>query len=865
MAQDLTIGIRLTADGSAMVGTVKISREEIDKLTATTKRAGDEAKKFTQTQASLQSQLGGVARQVAAYWAAWQLGSTIKEMALLNARHETLGVVMGVVGRNAGYTATEMEAYAQQVAKAGITMIESRQSVIDLAQAQIGLSNATKLARVAQDAAVIGGVNSSEAFQRIVYGIKSAQVEVLRTVGLNVNFEQSYKNLATQLGKNVNALTEAEKAQARTNAALEAGTLIAGSYEAAMGTAGKQLTSVQRYVEDLKVVLGETFNDALVVAVSAVTEQLKGMTEESRELAQKNELREWGQGIVKVMAVVADAVDIVAYGVRGLIRLSVAAAKSLEFSQKYKNPVDAARNFKEFKSDLNELQNFGSEVIADDNKEFERLGRFQKAADEYLSTANKARTAADEAKKILKGTTSAGYDPRKKQDDLKKIDDLYFSGDLSDKDYRSAVTDLTGRNKPRAEAGGSRSGTEKKSRGENFVEQLQREIEKVGQGEEAYLRLQAAQNGVKDAAEPYIKKLIEARTAQDALIERQKASESATEDYIDALDREVLAQDDAQRAANNYAQSRSEQIDQIRLETSLIGESSIVQRLATEAARLDLEVKKESLKISPEYREKFIKTAAAINGEYLDSLKTAYDASRTFESGVKEALARYREDAGNTAAQTSRVLANGFRAAEDALVNFARTGKLNFKDFANSVINDLLRIQAQQAIASLVGTSKGGGGFLGSIIGAFGSFFGGGGASAGFTGSVSTTSQAYSAGLIGLAQGGAVQGVSGLSALSGSVVSRPTIIPFAAGGILTGEAGPEGVFPLKRGPDGKLGVQAGGGGVNVTNNYYVNAPGAAKGVDEDIRRALKETENNAVQRAIAKVADMNARGQLRLV
>lgn len=55
----------------------------------------------------------------------------------------------------------------------------------------------------------------------------------------------------------------------------------------------------------------------------------------------------------------------------------------------------------------------------------------------------------------------------------------------------------------------------------------------------------------------------------------------------------------------------------------------------------------------------------------------------------------------------------------------------------------------------------------------------------------------------------------GISAFSGSVVSRPTLFPFANGIGLMGEAGAEAVLPLRRGPNGKLGVQAGGSGVTV--------------------------------------------------
>jgi phage-related minor tail protein len=60
----------------------------------------------------------------------------------------------------------------------------------------------------------------------------------------------------------------------------------------------------------------------------------------------------------------------------------------------------------------------------------------------------------------------------------------------------------------------------------------------------------------------------------------------------------------------------------------------------------------------------------------------------------------------------------------------------------------------------------------------------------------------------------------------GGVVERPTLFPMATGAGLMGEAGPEGIIPLARMSDGKLGVTAAGGGesnvqVNIINNAGV--------------------------------------------
>lgn len=79
---------------------------------------------------------------------------------------------------------------------------------------------------------------------------------------------------------------------------------------------------------------------------------------------------------------------------------------------------------------------------------------------------------------------------------------------------------------------------------------------------------------------------------------------------------------------------------------------------------------------------------------------------------------------------------------------------------------------------------------------------------------------------------GGVYASPGLSAYSGSIVSHPTVFPFARGIGLMGEAGPEAILPLKRGGDGKLGVAAGAG---HAINIHINM--GADGDPAKVRRA----------------------------
>lgn len=235
-------------------------------------RAGGAAEKSTDA-------LYAASRRLAVGMAAVFATLKVADIVKTASRYDELGIVMGVVGENAGHTRQELDLLDASLRKQGISALESRNNIAKMIQANIDLSKATQLARLAQDAAVIGNINSSEAFQTLIYGIQSAQTDVLRTIGLNVNFEQSYKTLAQQIGKTSQDLSENEKLQARVNAVMKQAPAIAGVYEASLTNAGKALRSTERLVQNLEVALGSAAQGPFSVAVDGYTQSLKFLDE----------------------------------------------------------------------------------------------------------------------------------------------------------------------------------------------------------------------------------------------------------------------------------------------------------------------------------------------------------------------------------------------------------------------------------------------------------------------------------------------------------------------------------------------------------------------------------------------------------
>lgn len=105
------------------------------------------------------------------------------------------------------------------------------------------------------------------------------------------------------------------------------------------------------------------------------------------------------------------------------------------------------------------------------------------------------------------------------------------------------------------------------------------------------------------------------------------------------------------------------------------------------------------------------------------------------------------------------------------------------------------------------------------------------------------------ASLFGFASGGAFQNGNVIPFASGGVVSSPTMFPMSGGRTgLMGESGPEAIMPLRRGPDGKLGVAASGqSGPTSVLNYAPVINAGMNAVDRAwLDARLEQTKREAV-------------------
>ena len=160
-------------------------------------------------------------------------------------------------------------------------------------------------------------------------------------------------------------------------------------------------------------------------------------------------------------------------------------------------------------------------------------------------------------------------------------------------------------------------------------------------------------------------------------------------------------------------------------------------RVMEKGRSLTESLRTESEKVAAEIAElNDLLRAGAIDQEtYARAMEQTRDrmlrTSREWTDGVKRALRDYADEATDAARAAEEVTTTALQGMEDALVQFASTGKVEFQSLADSIMADITRIAVRQSItgplASVLGGSMGAGAGGGLFGGGGGGLFGAGG------------------------------------------------------------------------------------------------------------------------------------------
>jgi lambda family phage tail tape measure protein len=340
--------------------------------------------------------------------------------------------------------------------------------------------------------------------------------------------------------------------------------------------------------------------------------------------------------------------------------------------------------------------------------------------------------------------------------------------------------------------------------------QLQQELELIGLSEEqreqtqrlaeaetAYLQqitsIQARYNELKEAAnagDADAKRRFEEFAKTQPAVLQQITDEYARQREAVLQLNGAIAQATAAEKLRLYQQQQqidlSKQLRQLDGEYAKMGLGELqrayydVAEAANESARaaIQAEQARRGAALTATEEQAYYDTAKRGLDEVYAKMQRNYEASRSFQTGWSEAYRQFADDATNAANAARQMFGTMTRGIEDAIVGLVTKGKFNFRDLANSIIQDLIRIQVRKALVGAFNMGGGGGGGGGDFL---------------------STAISFGSRLLGFAEGGSPP------------VGRASIV---------GENGPELFVPRQPGtivPNSQMGMQQ-----PVVNNYYYN-------------------------------------------
>ena len=237
-------------------------------------------------------------------------------------------------------------------------------------------------------------------------------------------------------------------------------------------------------------------------------------------------------------------------------------------------------------------------------------------------------------------------------------------------------------------------------------------------------------------------------------------------------------------------------------------------RLSTQEQLMTAGLKDRELLVAEQFNETYrtkleldklgIEYGSARYERALETLKTEQDSILYVYDRVEaeKKLTEEKEKQGKLIETVGGIIGDGFMS----MIEGTESVKDAFKSMARAIIKELYQILVVQQMVNAAKTAMG----------------------------------------IPFADGGVFSGGSQVQAYAdGGVVGSPTTFPMSGGKTgLMGEAGPEAIMPLKRGSNGKLGVQMEGGATTtVVQNFNFSANG-----DESVKKLIAQ--------AAPKIADM---------
>ena len=218
---------------------------------------------------------------------------------------------------------------------------------------------------------------------------------------------------------------------------------------------------------------------------------------------------------------------------------------------------------------------------------------------------------------------------------------------------------------------------------------------------DATLKMTPAQEAATTAA-------IKAAAAERAQSENVVAARNAR---VAALMEETAESERQQGKVDDFIRSYNEMYAAIHQEGEEIGKTARELERLNALRKIDMDFQKASANASVDTQVKLQRERDKAKAEIEAALRARNDAQDAYKSdprnGEQEALRKYIEDAANMAQFTENIINGSLKRAEDAFINFAKTGKASLGDLFGYMAEEYLRQMFRMQMAD---TMKGAGG-----------------------------------------------------------------------------------------------------------------------------------------------------------
>ncbi len=355
--------------------------------------------------------------------------------------------------------------------------------------------------------------------------------------------------------------------------------------------------------------------------------------------------------------------------------------------------------------------------------------------------------------------------------------------------------------------------------------------QKLTEADPAYISLaKQLSDALKEADQSFFKEKVKKTDAPDSMnadvwkmINRNLRASEAEERAKRSMGTTVDSLIDAYQRQNAQSDERRLTVEQRELAAALRQVEEQADRAREALSQKAATLKTEDVVAMEAFKQSVIDVTNAEEAQ-MKRVREVHDQkmrlNADWKSGMDEAIKQYAASSKNAAQTAQEAFTRAFSSMEDAIVQFATTGKISFSGLANSIISDMIRMQVRAAMAPATA------GLGDWVMGLFGSNAGAGASVANTPSTYSTPIASSSVQMFPLQHSGGIVGSgegSGYRAASGGLfVGAPR---FHTGGIAGNEVPTilqkgEGVFT--QGQMKALGASLGGAGPSVVVNIQNN-------------------------------------------